>query len=187
MNHKIVLTTALLVVSAAGVANAQPVNEAEPNDTTGTAQFIPASNFPTGAVTITGTLAPGGGDTTPDGIDFYSFDFTSGSLVTGSVFDFTPDIPDDNDSLLGVFAPDGTLFDFDDDDGPGLLSSISFITTSTGRWSFAVSGFGDSDFNGDGHDENFDYAFVVSVVIPTPGSAALLGLGGLAMLRRRRD
>jgi uncharacterized protein (TIGR03382 family) len=39
----------------------------------------------------------------------------------------------------------------------------------------------------DGHTQSFDYKFVVGFnVVPTPGAAALLGLGGLMLARRRR-
>lgn len=158
-------------------AFSQPLPEVEPNDTFGTAQILPADFFDDfGAGAIEGFLAA-------DDVDFYMYPLSAGTFATASVFDFTPGAPFDNDSVLGVFSPDGTLFDSDDDGGPGFMSAIAWVADVSGLWAVAVSGFGDiPDFDG-GHNEEFDYQLVLS--IPEPASLGLL-LVGLGFLIRRR-
>jgi hypothetical protein len=156
-----------------------PLEEVEPNDSFGGAQILPGDFFDLyGAGAVEGFL--GEGD-----VDFYKVSLPADVLVTASVFDFTPEEGFDNDSLLGVFSPDGLLFDEDDDDGPGFLSSIHFFPDVAGVWAFAVTGFGDDDYNGDGHDEMFDYRLVLS--IPEPASFGLLLVGAAFVLGRKRN
>ena len=171
----------LLCVSAvlacfAATALAQPLQEVEPNDSFDGAQVLPDDFFDGfGAGSIEGTLAA-------KDVDFYMFDLSEGDFATASVFDFTPGDPFDNDSILGVFSPDGSLFAFDDDGGPGFLSAIAWVADESGAWAVALSGFGDDDFVGD-HGEEFDYRMVLS--IPEPASLGLL-LAGFGFLVRRR-
>lgn len=174
---KLIATTAILALSVAAFADPQPLLEWEPNDTVADANFIDEMYYPYGGVAVDGDLAPGD-------IDFFSVDVGSGWLVTASVFDFTPAEPFDNDSLLGVFAPDGTLVDSDDDDGPGFLSSIHFFTDQPGTWTIAVTGFGDENFIGE-HEEDFGYKLVLGINIPEPASLSLLLLGFAGVVRRR--
>lgn len=176
---KILGTVAVLGLASAAFAGGSPLSESEANNTPGTANFIADTFYPFGAVAIDGSLAPGD-------VDYFSFDLNAGDFVAAAVYDFTPDDGGDNDSLLGVFGPGGVFFDSDDDDGPGLLSAIHLFADSDGIWSIAVSGFGDSDFNGSGHDENFDYKFVFAInPIPEPASLSLLLAGAAFVLRRR--
>lgn len=168
----------LMLISLLGTvlpcALATPINESEPNDTFATAQVLPADFFlPYGAGAVEALLAD-------DDVDFFRVGLPADVLVTASVFDFTPADPFDNDSLLGIFRPDGTLFDTDDDGGPGYLSAYAFFPDTAGLWGFAVTGYGDTGFIGD-HDENFAYRLVLS--IPEPVTFMLL-LGAL-LLRRR--
>ena len=175
----LIATAGLLVVGGAAQAANLPLMEMEPNDTIDTANFIDSSNLTNGGLAIDGTLGQ-------NDVDFFSFEFQAGDFVTFSVFDFTPEDGFDNDSFLGIFNPDGSLLDTDDDDGPGFLSSYAFFVPADGIYSFAVTGFGDLDFVGD-HEENFDYKVVVGYnPIPGPAAAALFGLAGLAGRRRRR-
>ncbi|HUU84352.1 MAG TPA: hypothetical protein VM243_12685 [Phycisphaerae bacterium] len=151
------------------------------NDTLATAQAIPASAFNHGAASVEGSLGP---DSTADGIDFYSIQAAAGTLVTASVFDFTPFPEDDTDGLLAVYGPDGSLLGYDDVDGVDFLPAIHFIAPQTGTYTFALTGYGDWDFDGVGHPEAFDYRLVVSV--PEPGTFLLLLPLGLAMARSHR-
>jgi len=172
-DYRLVISTGASVFDADGLAA---------NDTLATAQQIPASVMPAGSVSIEGSLAQ---DTTADGIDFYALDVAAGTLVTASVFDFTPEVSNDTASLLGVFAPDGSLLATDDIDGPGLLSAIHFFAPTSGTYTLALTGFNDSDFDGVGHNYSFDYRLVISVPEPT-SLTTLLGATLLAGLGRRR-
>lgn len=177
------LLTAAACVGALAAFSSAAVMEVEPNNTTGTANFIPASLYPTGGVAIDGALVPGD-------VDFFSFSFNSGDFVTVSVFDFTPGLPFDNDSVIGVFGPSG-LVDEDDDDGPGLLSSLAFLVPTTGTYYVAVSGFGDLSTQTNGnytgnHTENFAYKLVVGHNPAIPEPATLAALAGLSVLGLRR-
>lgn len=172
MSRTIILVALASLTSA---AIATPINEIEPNDSFAGAQVLPAGFFdPYGAGAVEAVL--GMGD-----VDFFKVALPDATLVTASVFDFTPADPNDNDSFLGVFRPDGTLFATDDDSGPGFLSSLAFVSDEAGMWGFAVTGFGDTTFIGE-HEENFAYRLVLS--IPEPASALALALGSL-LLRRR--
>lgn len=176
---------ALALMGAASMAAAQvPVLEVEPNNAPSTAQLVSPALYPTGAVAIDGLIAPDGA---LNGVDFFAFDLLAGDFVAVSVFDDTPAIDDDNDPLLGIFDPSGILFDSDDDSGPGLLPSFSFVVPTSGRWAFAVTGFGDDPTYNGSHQETFNYKFVFAInPVPTPGAAALGAIAGAALLRRRR-
>ncbi len=178
MNYKSLATLSLGVVALALplAASAQMI-ETESNNTFATGNLIPAGLFiPSGAVTVDGTRVT-------DDVDYFRLDLNAGDWLTVLVAT-KPGDPDD--SLLGIFAPDGTLYDSDDDDGPGFNSAWSGIIPTTGRWGLAVSSFGDDDFNGtDGVDE-FTYKMSVGLnAVPEPASLAVLGLGAVGLLRRR--
>lgn len=175
---KLLGTVAVFGLASAAFAGGTPLSESEANNTPGTANFIADTFYPFGAVAIDGSLAPGD-------VDYFSFDLQAGDFVAAAVYDFTPDSGTDNDSLLGVFGPGGVFFDDDDDDGPGFLSAIHLFADSDGEWSFAVSGFGDDNFDGS-HQETFDYKFVFAInPIPEPASLSLLLAGAAFALRRR--
>lgn len=162
------------VAALASTALALPIPEVEPNDTFGTAQVLPGNFFdPYGAGAVEGSL-------TAANVDFYAVNLPANTLVTFDVRDATGQL----DTYIGAFRPDGTLHDFDDDDGPGLNSALVFNTgANAGAWRLAVTGFGDPDFNGSGHSQNGAYRLVAS--IPEPASLGLL-LAGACMLIRRR-
>ena len=173
---KLIGSVAVLGLTAAAYAQF-PLSETEANNSPATANFVGAAFYPFGGVAIDGSLSPGD-------VDYFSFDLAAGDLVGVAVYDFT-DAAFDNDSLLGVFGPGGVFFDSDDDDGIGFLSSYQFEVPSTGTWSFAVSGFGDNNFDGS-HQEEFDYKFSFAInPIPEPASLGLLLAGAAFALRRR--
>ncbi len=171
----------LAALGFAGLAQAQIVFEAEPNDTFPTAQVLPAGDFPGGEL-IDGAIGPGGGDTTTHGIDFFAFPVAqSGYRVLISLFDSTPASAD---SMVGLFNPSGVLIATAT--SAGTVSLDSGPLTTTGTYRVAVTGAGDAGFNGTGHQSQFTYAMLLGVNVPAPATAALLSLGGLVGLRRRR-
>ena len=92
------------------------------------------------------------------------------------------------DTEIAIFDSAGTLIAEDDDGGDGTYSGIFDLELAAGDYTIAVSSF-DSTF-ADGPTVTAgtgigDYSLNVSF-IPEPTSFALLGLGGLAMVIRRR-
>jgi hypothetical protein len=104
----------------------------------------------------------GEGHLSPGVADSWGFAATTGDLITFSIWDFTPDDDGDNDSFGGIKRPDASIADTDDDDGPGFLSILRFGADATGGWTGVVTGFGDSDLDGSGHSEDFDYRVVIT-------------------------
>lgn len=168
MREGIAVLAALAICSS--VALAAPVPEVEPNDTLGTAQFIGEEFYPFGAVAIVGGVSP-------DDVDVFAFDVDAGVSIVVSVFSLDPG----GDPVLGIYAPDGTLYDLVDDSF-GLDPIWEGMLPEAGIWSFAVSG-NDIDIFG-GHDETFDY--LMSWKIPEPATMALVGVGLFATVGMRR-
>lgn len=140
------------------------------NDTFATSQPLSFNGF---VARTDGALVAGD-------VDYYSFTARAGDIVTVE----SASLIGGFDTLLALFSDTATLVFFDDDDSVGVQSALYFLAPYSGTYTIAVSGFGDSDFNGSGHTEEGNYALVVSV--PAPGAAAMLGLAGLIGLRRRR-
>ncbi len=168
---------ALGVCSA--VALGAPVDEVEPNDTLVTAQFIGEEFYPFGAVAISGALIPEEPDFPLFDVDVFSFDVEAGDIVVVSVFSLDPL----GDAVLGVYAPDDTLYDLVDD-SVGLNPFWGGEIPESGLWKFVVGG-NDQDVFGP-HDESFDYLLTFKIPEPTAVALVAIGLLGLTRPRRRR-
>jgi len=101
-----------------------------------------------------------------------------------------------SDSYLAAFNSGGTLVFADDDDGAGNLSTIlasdNILIPGDGVLYFAVTSYQGTigaEFNPvvyNNENNNTASGSFDLVVIPTPASIAMLGLGGLLISRRRR-
>ncbi|MCH7720037.1 MAG: PEP-CTERM sorting domain-containing protein [Planctomycetes bacterium] len=160
----------LALVACSAVALGAPVEEVEPNDTLATAQFIGEEFYPFGAVAISGSLIP-------EDMDVFSFDVEAGDFVVVNVFSLDPL----GDAVLGIFAPDDTLYALVDD-SVGLNPFWDGVIPESGNWKLVVSG-NDEDIFGS-HDESFEY--LASWKIPEPTAVALVAIGLLGLTRRRR-
>lgn len=131
---------------------------------------------------LTNLIPPGSG-VGGDIIDTISFELGSANFGPNGFDDALFD---------GVIAPDsngdGTLeadFDLFDSTGGILFSGTFFVTESaTGFGGVIFIDAGGADLTG--FDIAGGEARVTYAVIPAPGAAALLGLGGLVAVRRRR-
>lgn len=129
------------------------------NDVLASADLLPRNGAAVGA-----SLLPGD-------VDYYAIDLEEGDRIFVSVYDlrtssFEFASGETNDPVLALFDQTDTLVSgaTDDDAGAsGFVPSRAFSVPmgQTGRWSIAVSGFGDGAFDGT-HDEGpFDYVLVV--------------------------
>jgi hypothetical protein len=143
-----------LVVAA--VSNPPPFSESESNNTLATANPLPAEGV------VGGSLAP-------NDVDYFKIDLEAGDRLAVSVFDLKTGLfqvagGERNDAQLGVFSPSGTLAagGSNDDGGPGFQPNLLFTVPSGqgGSWKVALTGFGDTGFNGS-HKESFSYLLVV--------------------------
>ena len=119
--------------------------------------------FPGGAKLIRGTLDA-------HDIDAYSFSLSAGQLLLAALFEDPGG--ERNDTMLGLFSGSAPPpLTSDDDSGPGFFSRFAFSVTSTGTQSIAVTGFGDTSWNGS-HQEAANglvpYKLVVAAVTNPP-------------------
>ncbi len=129
-----------------------------------------------------------------------------GTYATGTSFIF--DTEGSNfDTEIALFTSTGQFLGSDDDGGTGLLSLLNSGVLADGTYYFVASSFGGGYDNGlafagtesgnllaqvngvnvftGAHAANTVHAF--SFVVPEPASFAVLGIGALALIRRRRN
>ena len=134
------------------------------------------------ADTVSLTVTPAGGDT----LDFTSITFDliniSGSAgITATVYSTVIDgtIDDATNDKIGDYATAG---------GAGSWEPVSFdlsaYTGKSGSQTFVINFW--TNGNNGVHNNYIDNIIVNATVVPEPTSLALLGLGGLALVRRRR-
>lgn len=183
MRERVAITLAL---SVAGTAFAGTFSELESNNTIGTANSLGLFDVPGGSVVIDAYL----GD---NDVDWYSFTLAdTSSLAIFAAFSAGSSA----DGILQLVTDSGDVIAFDDDSGVGFLPALQVESLGAGTYYLGMSGFGDvgSDSvdtdelaDGIGHSEDFGYKLAVGfTIVPAPGAIALLGMGGLAMSRRRR-
>ncbi|GAB4383479.1 MAG: hypothetical protein Kow0022_03360 [Phycisphaerales bacterium] len=140
--------------------------------------------------------ADGNGFDNPETWQWWNFFAAAGDFITVDVdrTEAAPDmvssaffgLPTDTNPMIDIFdTPAGaTLMAFGDDNvddafgGPFGDPLYSFTAPSTGWYSVAVGNFLGAGSGG--------YQIVITGQTPTPGAAAVLGLGGLILSRRRR-
>ena len=174
---KICLSVAALA-AAASFSAADVILETEANNTLGTANFCGDFFEPGDSFVVDGAIGPGD-------VDWFRFTVEGPTELLAATRARPNNAP--GDSVLGLFDSVGSPLAINDDDGPGLFSLISMDLTSGGTYYLAVSAFPDFGFVGAHESSEFNYKLIVGMnIVPTPGSTALLGLGGLAFARRRR-
>src|SRR5690349_8995219 len=119
-------------LGAASMASAASVNEAEPNDTWSTAQFV---------VNDAALIVIDGDRTFANpSDDFFSFNVPGTGLLSISTLSAALGA----DSIIGLFNPAGVLV-ASNDDGPGFgaMSSLQFMVLPgmTGRYTLGLSGY----------------------------------------------
>lgn len=166
-------------------------------------------NFALGAIAGNGTPVVAAGSNVAGGLDFYTVSFPSGVFNVGDYLNIHTRQPagaGTYDSEIAIYDAAGNLVATDDDNGAGLYSNLSFgaadpivgdfpggfngLTLANGNYTIVVGGFntvfGANIGNISAGAAAGAYELVIQTV-PTPGSLALLGLGGLVAARRRRN
>lgn len=109
------------------------------------------------------------GRLTPGEADRYLVRIRAGEWLTAAVL--TRDQGELADPTLAALAPGASSPSAQSDDGgPGFLPRLAMQASTGGLLRLVVSGFGDADFDGSGHEEQFHYRLVVSVHPDGPGS-----------------
>lgn len=197
--------SALVVAALAGAANASIVFETENNNTMGAANFLGTFSAPGEGVLVDGAITPGtaqaptGAPGTPGDVDWFSFTVTGQTTFVASIFAIINNGTNTPDSMLVLTDAQGNILANDDDSNVGNMSSLDTIVLNAGTYFIGVTGYNDTangtalpdGYTGttqlSGHTENWTYKLIIGLnIVPTPGAAALLGLGGLVAGRRRR-
>lgn len=197
---------ATLVLVSASIAQAEYVPfDVEPNNN------IPSANALVSDIGIVnfrfatcsraseigiGSLAAGGGD-----VDYYTVSLPAGCYLTVITTPAEPAFVSP-DTTLQLLDAGGVELLWNDDAGSNSSgntfggSALRHETTYSGIYYIAVSGYADGvtssapmdgldDFTGGPHAEQGQYGLTISV-FPEPSSLALIGLGAVALLRRRK-
>lgn len=183
----------MAILACASVASAamQPLwNEVEPNDTIATAianNFIGSAVPPGAGSSIEGYLNSGN-------VDWYAFSVSDSAYIGAAGFDNGGVGADAQFQLINAA---GTIIEWDDDDGVGLMPSLE-ATVPAGTYLLGVSAYADvtsttgltqlldgvDNLTGGPTEANFTYKVsIVTNVVPEPTSLVLLVLGTL--IRRR--
>lgn len=201
---------AALVAALAGSASAAIAFDPEflgfgtnVNNTIATASPLGTFAPPGEGILVDGSITPGTAQTAGD-VDWFSFTIAppNNGVMVASIFTLTgSNTAAANDTFLMLADGQGNILAFNDDDNVGFNSSLAPVTLAAGTYYIGITGFGDTTgttlpdgfvpgaagAGQAGHAGNFTYKLIIGLnVVPTPGSAALLGLGALAAGRRRR-
>jgi len=178
-----IVTAAFAVIATA--ASAGIFNEIEDNNSIGMANHLGSFDTPGGSIAIDGALSEGD-------VDWFSFTLDN----TASLSFFAGFASGGADGIMQIVDDGGDVIAFDDDSGVGFMPAIQLESLSAGTYYIGFSGFGDVDSgsvdsdelaDGVGHDEDFGYKISVGfTIVPAPGATALLSMGGLMIVRRRR-
>jgi hypothetical protein len=119
-----------------------------------------SERFGRSGVVIEGRLTPGD-------VDRFSFRLRAGEVLTASLQE--GGAGEFHDPVLAVFGPgDTTPVARSDDGGPGFLPRLALRADRDGVWQVALSGFGDADFDGSGHEERLRYRLVLAAQSDPP-------------------
>jgi hypothetical protein len=125
-----------------GSLDPAPVDEIEPNtEDDGSIPLARDTGIGAGStgVSTSGTIGDGPHGSAGDGsgdFDFYKLTATAGDVIIASTATPTGDL----DTMLAVYASDGTLVAFNDD-ASGLDSRVSYTVTTAGTYYVAVAGY----------------------------------------------
>jgi hypothetical protein len=190
-----ILTAILATVICTAFASAADIRglyfEVEPNGTV--AEAIANNHVGTYVAPGDGTSIEGYLDS--GDVDWYAFTVADDAYIGAAAFDPLGAGADAQFQLIDTL---GTIIDWDDDSGVGLMPSLD-ANIPAGTYLLGVSAYADvtsstgltelfdgiDNFTGGPTDANFTYKVsIIANVVPEPSSLALLALGGLLMRRR---